>query len=324
MPAHEADVLSKYLKTILNGGVPEEERDPLKEGLALFEAGDYDPAMPLLEEVLEADNGNVASLVAIGRIHTARGHFRKASKVLESALDLEPKNPQINYYMAELSYELQDYLSAEEYFTKATQCDPDYTDAYIRLGMLLSELSRYHDAIKALERAIFLDRAAVVARYQLAQVCVELEDFRRALAQIHLVRELHPDFAPVHMLQGDIFDRLGDYRQAIVELNKVVELGGADANVYWQLGTAHLALKQREKALRAFLHVIEHDPELWPAYYEAAQLQEGMKRFQQARQTYKALLHAEEYAEVANEAIERIDGVLAEIAATMAGDEAES
>ena len=48
-------------------------------------------------------------------------------------------------------------------------------------------------------------RTAVVARFHLAQVCLQLKDHRRALTQLHLVKELQPNYAPVYMLQGDIF-----------------------------------------------------------------------------------------------------------------------
>lgn len=315
-------MLSKYLKTILNGGVPETARDPLAEGLAAFEAGELEAALPSLEEAVRAEGGAPAGAhLALGRIYMEQGRAQPAAEHLRRALALDPYDAPSHYHLADLMHRVQDPQTAIEHFTRATQCDPDYTDAYIRLGMVYAEQRRYEEATKSFETAIFLDRSAVVARYHLAQVCIEKQDFRRALTQLHLVKELHPDYAPVYLLQGELFQRLGDYRQAIVELNKAVELGAGDANVYWALGTAHLALKQREKALRAFLQVIEHDPQLWPAYYEAALLQEGMKRYQQARQTYKALLEVPEYGAIASEAVGRIDQLLEEIAAQMAGED---
>lgn len=315
-------MLSKYLKTILNGGVPETARDPLADGLAAFEAGDHDAAMPALEEAIALEGGApLEAHVALGRIYMEQGRAQPAAERFRHALALDPYHATTHYHLADLMHRVQDPVSATEHFTRATQCDPDYTDAHIRLGMVLTEQRRFDEAIKSFEKAIFLDRTAVVARYHLAHVCIEKQDFRRALTQLHLVKELHPDYAPVYLLQGELFQRLGDYRQAIVELNKAVELGSGDANVYWALGTSHLALKQREKALRAFLQVIEHDPQLWPAYYEAALLQEGMKRYQQARQTYKALLEVPEYSDIATEAVTRIDQLLSEIAAQMAGED---
>jgi tetratricopeptide (TPR) repeat protein len=312
-------VLNKYLKTLLNGGVPEKEVNPLQDGLAFFEAGDYDNALPNLELALETDPHNVQALIACGRMHLELGRLAEAYERLRAALELDIKNPQLLYSLGELCFNQGDMTAAESYWSRAIVNDADYTDAHIRMGMLYSETGRYQEAIKCFERAIFLDRAAVVARYQLAQVCVRLDDHRRALTQLHLVKELHPDYPPVYILQGEIFFRLGDMRQAILELTKAVELGAGDANVHWMLGSSHLALKAKDKALRAFLASIEHDPENWAAYHQAAVLQEEMQRYAPAQQNYNVLLRVPEYQEVAQQGIERIENLLAEIAATLAG-----
>lgn len=314
-------MLSKYLKTLLNGGVPEEQRDPLKEGLAAFEAGDHELALPLLEEALQADPNQLAALTAKGRILSDQGSYAEAYQCLMAALELDAYNAQLYYYLAEVLYAQQDLFAADRHFAKATQLDPDYTDAFIRQGMVLSELGRREEAIKAFERAIFLDRAAVVARYHLAQVCLQMEDFRRALAQLHMVKELHPDYAPVYLLQGDIQQRLGDLRQAIVEYEKAVELGAGDAGVYWQLGQLYTTMGEKDKALKAFMNVTEYDPEHWPAHYQVATIHDEAKRYGSAQQSYAALLQSDEYREAAQGALERINAILAEIAASMAGEQ---
>lgn len=313
-------MINKYLKSLLNGGAPEQPvKSPLEQGMALFEAGDYEGALPHLEEGLRADATHTAALVALGRIRLDLGLYADALEPLRIARDLDGKNPQVFYLLGELASAQGDVIAAEKNFRKATELDPDFTDSHIRLGMVLSEQRRLNDAVKAFERAIFLDRMAVVARYHLAQVCIETEDFQRALGQLHMVKELHPDYAPVYVLQGDIFQRLGDHRQAVVELTKAVELGAGDATVQYRLGRSHLALRNKEKALRAFLATIEQDAEYWPAYYYAAVLQEELKRYAQAQRNFQAIQHLEEYREVAVAAIERINGMLAEIAASMAG-----
>lgn len=317
----EAPLLNKYLKSLLNGGAPEAPvKSPLEQGLASFEAGDYESAMAQLREALAADPHHVPALVAMGRMLLDAGESAASLEHLKAARELDNRNPQVFYLLGELASGTGDYVSSEKNFKKAVELDPDFTDGHIRLGMVLAETRRLPEAIKAFERAIFLDRAAVVARYHLAQVCIQNEDYQRALTQLHLVKELHPDYAPVYILQGDIFTRLGDYRQAVVEFSRAIELGEGDSSVHYRLGRAHLALKNKERALRAFLSTIEQDAEAWPAYYQAAQLQEEMKRYAPAQTCYQALLGIEEYREVAAAAVERINGLLGEIAASMAGE----
>jgi tetratricopeptide (TPR) repeat protein len=319
----EAALINKYLKSLLSGGAPEvPEKSPLDAGMAAFEAGQFDAALPLLEEAIALDGTHVPALVAVARIRLDLGLYAEALEPLKVSRDLDARNPQVYYLLGELAGAQGDLVASEKNFRRATELDADFTDAHIRLGMVLTEQRRLAEATKAFERAIFLDRMAVVARYHLAQVCIESEDYQRALGQLHMVKELHPDYAPVYVLQGDIFQRLGDHRQAVVEFSKAIELGAGDATIYYRLGRSHLTLKFREKALRAFVSAIEQDPELWPAVYHAAVLHEELKRFAQAQRNFEAILHVEEYREVAAAAVERIGGLLAEIAASMAGDDA--
>ncbi|HEY9724244.1 MAG TPA: tetratricopeptide repeat protein [Oscillatoriaceae cyanobacterium] len=312
-------MLSKYLKTILNGGVPETPSDPLAEGLAAYEAGDHAQAMEKLLIALEADPYQVDALGTLARIHLERGENAEALAHLQTAIQFDAYNPQLYYSLGEASFGLNDLFAAERHYARSTELNPDFTDAFIRQGMVLSELGRREDAIKAFERAIFLDRAAVVARYHLAQVCLQLEDYRRALTQLHMVKELHPTYAPVYLLQGDIQQRLGDARQAVVEYEKAVELGAGDADVFWQLGELHLGLQNRDKALKAFQQVVDIDPGHFPAQMQLARMHEEAKRLLQAQQAYEALVASEEYGELAREGLARISAVLAEIAASMSG-----
>jgi tetratricopeptide (TPR) repeat protein len=318
----EAPLINKYLKSLLNGGAPEEPvKSPLELGMARFDAGDYEGALPLLEEAIAADGTHCPALLAVARMRLELGCYAEALEPLKTVRELDSRNPQVYYLLGELASAQGDLIACEKNFRKATDLDADFTDAHIRLGMVLAEQRRLAEAVKAFERAIFLDRMAVVARYHLAQVCIEQEEFQRALGQLHMVKELHPDYAPVYVLQGDIFQRLGDHRQAVVEFTKAIELGAGDAMLHYRLGRSHLALKNKEKALRAFLGAIEQDSELWPAYYHAAVLQEELKRYAQAQRNFQAILHVEEYREVAAAAVERISELLAEIAASMAGDD---
>lgn len=312
-------MLSKYLKTIMNGGVPEDDRPPLEIGMAAYEAGDIDAALPALLEGLGQVPDHLGALMAMARIYLDRNAPEHALEMLVRAAAIAPKDAQNHYMQGEAKQALDDPAGAEAAFRKVTTLDPDHTDAHIRLGMLLAEQNRLQEAVKAYERAIFLDRTAVVARYNLAQVCVQLEDYQRALAQLHLVKELHPDYAPLHLLQGDLFQRLGDQRQAVIEFNRAIELGSGDAQTHWQLAEAHLSLGERSKALKSYQEVVSLDAGFMPAHAMAARLLEDLKRYPQALDAFRGLLEAPEFAEEAKAAVARLGSIISEMERKMAG-----
>lgn len=312
-------MLSKYLKTILNGGVPEREVRPLEDGLNAFEAGKHDESLPLLLEALKDAPHTLAALVAVGRIYHTRGTADEAVKFLLRALELDGRNPLVNYLLGELALNEGNATMAAKFFEKALSTDPDYTDAHIRLGMAYRELKQPQEAIKAFEKAIFLDRQAVVARFQLAQVCLEVKDTRRALTQLHLVKEIHGDYPPVFLLQGEIQFGLGDYRQAIIELERALELGLDGAHARELLGRANDRLGNREGAIKAYVGCLEREnrPHI---RFRLAEILEELRKYSAAQEHYTILVDDRSYGDAAQEALKRIKQLLADIATELAGE----
>ncbi|MEB3195621.1 MAG: tetratricopeptide repeat protein [Candidatus Sericytochromatia bacterium] len=314
-------MFNKYLKTILNGGIPEQEIRPREDGLAAYEAGEFQRAHPLLLKALETDPFAVDVLLALGRIDMSSEQFEKAEAWLKRAHDVDVRHALVNYLLGELAVRQERLPEAAGYFTRAVQSDPDYTDAYIRLGMVHQQAQRGDEAIKAFERAIFLDRSAVVARFHLAEVCVAQGDVRRALTQLHLVKEIHGDYPPIFVLQGEIQFGLGDFRQAVLEFERAIALGIDHADIQAHLSQAHAHLGNREAALQAALRSLEHDPARHALRLQVAEWLEQTHRLAQARAHYASLAETEPHAAHAQEALLRLDERLAQIAASMAGND---
>lgn len=313
-------VLNKYLKVLLNGGAEEVEANPLADGLKAYEANDWATAQPLLTLALESQPHAFDALMALGRMHLEQGELDAAYPYLRQALDLDMQNAKLHYHLGELNEAQGNLDGAEAHFLQATRFDPEFTDAHIRLGMTLAAAGRPTEAVSCFDRAIFLDRGAIVARFHLATLCLDMGDHRRALAQLHLVKEREPEYPPVYVLQGRIFSQLGDHRQAILEFEKAAELGAADAHLYWLLGCSHEALGQTEPANKAFAHVLEHDPDHAPAHFKVGMAHMAAMRLQPAKGHLERLLGVPEYQAEASAALARIEATFAEIAAKMVGE----
>ncbi|MBM3275330.1 MAG: tetratricopeptide repeat protein [Candidatus Sericytochromatia bacterium] len=286
----------------------ENSQDAYQMGVARFQQGDLDGAMGFLVQVKKANkNEQALAMSYIGRIQTLRGEYEEAEKTLRRSLSMQATiDPQSLYFLGECYFYQRKWNEAEKYLRETIVREPKYTDAYIRLGMVLREAKRIDEAVRAFELAIVNDQKAVVARYQLAQICVDREDYKRALSQLHFVKDLAASYAPAFVLQGDIYQRLGDHRQSIVEYCKVVEMGKGDAGLYWRLGRSFMAIKDRLQAVKAFEQAIRMDKAMWPAYFYAAQLRDEFQHYEKAMQHYRALLAVEEYRAIAKEAIDRL------------------
>ncbi len=314
-------MLEKYLKTLLNGGVEERNLGDLAEGMARFHSGAFTEALPLLLRAIEQHADEFQALFAIAKIYFVHGQHDDALPYLKRALALDGKHGELHFTLAEIYVAQPDLDSANYYYQKAVYYDPEFTDAFIRLGCLQVRQNQCEEAVRSFERAIFLDRTAVVARYELARTCYRLGDSRRALTQLHLVRELQDSYAPVYALQGEIFCQLGDWRQAILEIERAHSLGPATINSCYHLGVASQAVGEFDKAVRAYGRLLELDPGHHLAHHRLAQLHERSNRVDLARIHYQVVLQVPEFQEDAMQALARLDAFEAAVSRTMSGSE---
>jgi tetratricopeptide (TPR) repeat protein len=87
-------------------------------------------------------------------------------------------------------------------FEKAIESDPDYANAYDRLGVEYAQIGRYIDAEVQLTRAITLDPASWAAHYDLAVVLYNSGNLSGAERSVRRAMELSPAGAQPQMLLG--------------------------------------------------------------------------------------------------------------------------
>jgi tetratricopeptide (TPR) repeat protein len=92
----------------------------------------------------------------------------EAKKELQEELAIDPTNAGAEYVLGELARQGQDSAEAVRHFTKATQLNPKFADAYLGLGMSLLNEKEYAKAIAPLEAAVKLQPGNPAAHYSLA------------------------------------------------------------------------------------------------------------------------------------------------------------
>ncbi len=67
----------------------------------------------------------------------------QAKKELQAELEIDPANAGAEYVLGELARQAQDLPEAVKHFSKATQLEPNFADAYLGLGMSLLAQKKY-------------------------------------------------------------------------------------------------------------------------------------------------------------------------------------
>ncbi|MDY0089293.1 MAG: tetratricopeptide repeat protein [Flavobacteriaceae bacterium] len=191
---------------------PRVEKIPSKRGeiytnyaLILIEQGKTDQAKKAIRDARNVNPDDAGLIVSEANIYYNEEDYQTYSKILEEAAVRNPNNHEIFYNLGIAAMKVQDYKRAEQYYDKAIQLDPKYSNAYLNmaivkldkddkmveemnsLGNTPKENKRYEE-LKVERVKLFNDAMPYLEKY------VELEpsdeDAKRTLLNIYLFLEL--------------------------------------------------------------------------------------------------------------------------------------
>jgi len=123
----------------------------------LLRDGDYSAARTALCEILAANPQNITALV---HLSTALRHLElldEALEVAQSALGIEPDNPEVHFRISLIYYTMGEIHKARDHISKAIALDPDVAKYYWEQARLANVLKDIKTAFECLEAAYRLD-----------------------------------------------------------------------------------------------------------------------------------------------------------------------
>jgi tetratricopeptide (TPR) repeat protein len=146
----------------------------------------------------------------------------------------------------------------------------------------LSEVGKYPDAIKEIDKAIELHPEAPESYLQRAEIHKGGRNYFKAIEDYSKALKIAPDMSDARYDFAQTLRRVKMYGPAIEEYQKAIELEPFKAEAYNNLGITYTELGNRDKAIEYFRKVIELDDTYTKAYNNlgAALAQKG--QFDQA------------------------------------------
>ena len=93
---------------------------------------------------------------------------QQAQKEFEEELKIDPSNVAAEYVLGEMARQAGQWPEAIQHFTRATELDAGFGDAFLGLGNSLISAKRFSDAIPPLQTAVKLESRNPAAHYSLA------------------------------------------------------------------------------------------------------------------------------------------------------------
>ncbi len=203
----------------------------LKTALDLYDQGDLAGAEPRLIELTRRYPSSFEAAEALGSLYLERNDLEHALGSLRHASALAPSEPiaQANLGAAYLKAGRMREAIAE--LRLAARSDPKNASTESNLGQALMAAREPAAAIPAFTIASQLNPTNAALRYNLALALFQTGALEAASSALKAIpREAAS--ADVDSLAGDIAERRGDFREAIVYLQSAAQKDPSDANLY--------------------------------------------------------------------------------------------
>jgi len=225
-----------------------------------------------------ADQRHVArravSHLDIGADHLVNDRSALALREFLTAEKLDPKNPRIQYGLAQAYWARERYEDVELHLRRALELNPEYDDARLTLSALLIRLERYEEAI--VECNTLVEDATVpgpwrpLANRGFAEMKLgRLADARRSLER---ARDYNRDFWPATLSLAMLEAEEGRRLEAIGLYSKILEQepgASAESEVNYRVAEIYIALGKRDRALGHLTAAVAREPEgQWAAKSE--------------------------------------------------------
>jgi tetratricopeptide (TPR) repeat protein len=219
----------------------------------------FQDALPFYEQVakaepqnLEATDGYISTLVALGKVQDAQKQVEEATKRFKN-------NARLEYLHGRIDEARDSNTSAEEHYTRAIKADEKLVEAHVALGRLQLRLRRNDQAKARFEAAAALAPDNAWVQLSQGELALAEEDTARAQEALERAVALDANLADAHLGLSRLALRAGDMEKAQKEADTALELDphtlrGARLHrgvVLWRQGKLDEALAELEQAKKA-------------------------------------------------------------------------
>jgi tetratricopeptide (TPR) repeat protein len=170
---------------------------------------------------------------------------------------------------------------------RAIELDPTSVEARIALGFEFQSQGYPEEAVVQFEVAARLRPRYADVQYNLGllyETQRRTDDARRCF---ELALEINPRYFQARTSLAHLLLHAGDHAAALDILRPLERQGIRSADLFVQRAEAHLALEQREAAVKELLHAIELNPEYPRSYYVLGQAYRGLGLKRKAQEAWK-------------------------------------
>jgi len=240
-------------------------------------------AIEYFKVVTDLARWNVDAWVRLGGLYFDNKKYEEAVKVMDEAIELFPDDFTINLILGLSLAQLDKHLDAKPYLKKSVELNPNdlnslsayaYTLSQLKendlavnylkqalaikpddvnllgtLGLIYDAMEKWTECDSVYDRALQIDSQNALVNNNYAYSLSERgERLKEALRMVEIAISADPNNTSYLDTIGWVYFKLGDYREAKVNLEKAIEIAGERAVMLEHLGDIMFKLGDTQKA----------------------------------------------------------------------------
>lgn len=186
--------------------------------------GDYRAAVKTVEKTLELEPGLEPAWITLVFLCLRLNMISKAQDAVDKGLQRFPRSAKLLSYKGQLLNQKKRHIEAEECLRKAIKVDPEYSEAWVGLGLSLRMQSKTEEAIAANKEAIKFDAKAYSAYFGLTLAFLNT-DLQVAEEYVRKCLKIKPDFNLARFTLARILARRSHHSKSLEELENMKRFG---------------------------------------------------------------------------------------------------
>jgi len=124
----------------------------------------------------------------------SKGEFDNSVKIMENALELNPRNVLHMNNIAISYHKLDKFEDAEKYFLRGLELDPNYINILNNIGNLKKDLNLIDEAINYYKKSLAVEDNILETHFNLASIYQSLGEFEKSKEHLKKTLEINPNY----------------------------------------------------------------------------------------------------------------------------------
>lgn len=167
--------------------------ETIDKASTLFVQGRYAQVIPLLEQILDADPGNLDAAMRLASAHSHLGNDAEALKAFDRAAKIAPDSPDVPLYRALHDARGRNWARAAPVLERVVERTPDRLAAVEGLAFVRERQGRIEEAVALWQRVYRLREPSASEAARLGLMAMGIGDTPAAIASLERARALNPE-----------------------------------------------------------------------------------------------------------------------------------